>query len=146
MRPVSCSACVPRMATAIASSHMRMRPRLPMFTTSETAPMVQKLVRFAPAPKTKPRANPPHATHAPRFAVPLNGIPYGKQEAILAKLVARGIGEARALEALAPEAAGIAAAAGPAAGVGVVARHREREIDAELVPLAHDLFLAHRDD
>ena len=33
------------MATAIASSHMRMRPQWPMFTMSDSAPMVQKLVR-----------------------------------------------------------------------------------------------------
>ena len=28
-------------ATAMVSSHMRMRPQWPMLTTSETAPMVQ---------------------------------------------------------------------------------------------------------
>ncbi len=58
------------MATAIASSHMRMRPQLPMFTTSETAPIVQKLARLATAPKTKASAKPPHATIAPRCEVP----------------------------------------------------------------------------
>src|SRR5258708_1946967 len=69
MSPPSCSACVPRIATAIASSHMRIRPQLPMFTTSETAPMVQKFVRLATAPKMNARTNPPAATRAPRLEV-----------------------------------------------------------------------------
>ena len=53
------------MATAMASSHMRMRPQWPMLTTSDTAPMVQKLVLLATAPKTKASAKPPH-THEVR--------------------------------------------------------------------------------
>ena len=55
------------MATAIASSHMRMRPQLPMFTMSEIAPMVQKLVRWATAPKTNARPKPDQATMEERF-------------------------------------------------------------------------------
>ena len=39
-------------ATAIAKTHARMRPVSPMFTQSDTAPMVQKLVLFATAPIT----------------------------------------------------------------------------------------------
>src|SRR5438067_3580659 len=144
MSPVSCSACVPRIATAIASSHMRMRPQLPMFTTSETAPMVQKLVRLATAPKTKASANPPSATIEPSCeAVAAKGPP---QEPSILTLVARRIGHARLGEALATETARVAAAAGAARRVGVVAGHREREIHAELGATAHDVGLAHAHD
>ena len=47
---------------------MRMRPQSPMFTTSDTAPMVQKLVRLATKPKTKASAKPPQATSGARLA------------------------------------------------------------------------------
>src|SRR5438477_7226786 len=144
MSPVSCSACVPRIATAIASSHMRMRPQLPMFTTSETAPMVQKLVRLATAPKTKASANPPSATIEPSCeAVAAKGPP---QEPSILTLVARRIGHARLGEALPPETAGVAAPAGAARRVGVVARHREREVDAEAGGAVHDGGLGHARD
>src|SRR5690349_6542818 len=46
----------------MASSHMRMRLQSPMLTMSDTAPMVQKCVLLATAPKTKPSANAPHTT------------------------------------------------------------------------------------
>ena len=62
MTPANASALAPRMATAIESSHMRMRPQSPMLTTSDTAPMVQKLVLLATAPKMKASANAPQAT------------------------------------------------------------------------------------
>jgi hypothetical protein len=75
MSPASCSAWLPMIAMAIAMSHMRMRAQLPMLTTSETAPMVQKLVRFATKPKMNARMKPPHATRAERFDVPLKEAP-----------------------------------------------------------------------
>ena len=43
----------PSIATAMASNQARRRPLSPMFTQSETAPMVQKLVLFATAPMTR---------------------------------------------------------------------------------------------
>ena len=55
---------MPRIATAIASSHMRMRFQSPMLTMSDTAPMVQKLVLLATAPNTNASANAPHTTMA----------------------------------------------------------------------------------
>src|SRR6267142_3141682 len=60
--PDSCKALAPAVATAMASSHMRMRFQSPMLTTSDTAPMVQKCVLLATAPKTKASANAPHTT------------------------------------------------------------------------------------
>jgi hypothetical protein len=50
------------MATAMVSSQARMRPQSPMLTTSETAPMVQKLVLLAKKPNTKPRPKPHQTT------------------------------------------------------------------------------------
>ena len=50
------------MATAMASSHMRMRPQWPMFTMSDNAPMVQKLVFAATRPKRKATTKPPPTT------------------------------------------------------------------------------------
>ncbi len=41
---------------------MRMRPQCPMLTMSDNAPMVQKLVLLATAPKMKASAKPPHTT------------------------------------------------------------------------------------
>ncbi len=46
------SATTPSTATPIANSHARMRPVSPMFTQSDTAPMVQKLVLLVTAPST----------------------------------------------------------------------------------------------
>src|SRR5713101_2605034 len=60
--PASCRALAPAVATAIASSHMRMRFQSPMLTTSDTAPMVQKCVLLPTAPKTKASAKAPHTT------------------------------------------------------------------------------------
>src|SRR5712691_1978996 len=60
--PASCRALAPAVATAMASSHMRMRFQSPMLTTSDTAPMVQKCVLLPTAPKTKASANAPHTT------------------------------------------------------------------------------------
>src|SRR5687768_1551943 len=133
------------MATAMASSHMRMRPQLPMLTTSDTAPMVQKLVRLATAPKTRPSANPPHATRPPRFEVPPKEGTCKRRTDILSG-VARRILQARAFESFAPQAAGFAGAAGAACRVGLVAGDRERKVHAQLVPVANDLVLAHADD
>ena len=50
------------MATAMASSHIRMRLQWPMLTTSDSAPMVQKLVLLATAPKMKASAKPLQTT------------------------------------------------------------------------------------
>src|SRR5258707_1081535 len=61
-RPASCRALAPAVATAMARSHMRMRFQSPMFTTSETAPMVQKCVLLPTAPKMKVRAKAPQTT------------------------------------------------------------------------------------
>ena len=54
----------PRIATAIASTHMRMRVQSPMLTMSETAPIVQKLVLLPTNPKTPPSAKPSQAISA----------------------------------------------------------------------------------
>src|SRR5882672_2040658 len=62
MRPASCRALAPAVATAMARSHMRMRFQSPMLTTSETAPMVQKCVLLPTAPKMKVRAKAPQTT------------------------------------------------------------------------------------
>src|SRR6266852_3057877 len=61
-RPASCRALAPAVATAMASSHIRMRFQSPMLTTSETAPMVQKCVLLPTAPKMKVRAKAPQTT------------------------------------------------------------------------------------
>src|SRR5262245_53895482 len=57
--------------------------------------------------------------------------------------ISRRIGHARGRETLAPDAAGIAASAGPALATRLVARHRERVVDAEPRAGADDLRLAH---
>src|SRR3954471_15164590 len=62
MTPATCSAAEPSTATAMASSHMRMRLKSPMLTQSETAPMVQKSVLFATAPKMNARTKAPPVT------------------------------------------------------------------------------------
>src|SRR3954470_9646023 len=62
IRPASCSPLAPMIATAIASSHMRMRFQSPMPTMSDTAPMVQKRVLFPTAPKTNASPKPPQTT------------------------------------------------------------------------------------
>src|SRR5436190_6237355 len=61
------------MATAIARSHMRMRDRSPMFTQSETAPMVQKWVLLPTAPKTKARRKAPPTTSCLESKLALGG-------------------------------------------------------------------------
>src|SRR5688572_27576982 len=61
--PARCSALEPSSATAMASSHMRMRLRSPMLIQSDTAPMVQKWVLLPTAPKTKARTNAPPVTY-----------------------------------------------------------------------------------
>src|SRR5690348_14752690 len=159
MRPASCSACVPRIATAIARSHMRMRLQLPMFTTSETAPMVQKLVRLATAPNTKASAKPPHATTAAMCDAPPLMIPPGVcpsfreflfdqpwRTASYPRPVSRRVGQSRRAEALAAEAARVAGAARAARAVRVVAGHRHRVVHAQLAPAPHDLGLGHAHD
>src|SRR5262245_55483129 len=78
MRPAAESAAAPSSATAMASSHMRMRARLPMLTQSDTAPMVQKCVRLPTAPKTKASANAPAVTSGSRlcgFSAPTRPLP-----------------------------------------------------------------------
>jgi hypothetical protein len=54
--------CAPMMATAIASTHMRIRDQSFMLTMSETAPSVQNCVRAEIAPRTKATTNESHAT------------------------------------------------------------------------------------
>jgi len=54
----------PIIAVPMASSHMRMRVQSPMLTMSATAPMVQKCVRWAMAPKTAASAKADHSTWA----------------------------------------------------------------------------------
>jgi hypothetical protein len=56
----------PRIATAIASSHIRIRRHSPKFTTSVIAPIVQKLQRCAAAPNTKASAKASQATSVGR--------------------------------------------------------------------------------
>ena len=50
------------LATATASIQVRMRVHEPMFTMSDSAPMVQKLVLWATAPNTNASAKPPQTT------------------------------------------------------------------------------------
>ena len=61
-RPSATSALKPIIATPMASSHMRMRVQSPMLTMSATAPMVQKCVRCATAPKATASAKLAHST------------------------------------------------------------------------------------
>ena len=61
-QPSATMALKPRMATAMASTHMRMRVQSPMVTMSDTAPMVQKWVLLPTAPKMKARTNAPPVT------------------------------------------------------------------------------------
>ncbi|GMV59969.1 MAG: hypothetical protein AMXMBFR72_30620 [Betaproteobacteria bacterium] len=58
-------------ATAIASSHIRIRPQWLMFTTSEIAPIVQKFARAATTPNANARTNPPHTTIAAVLMLPV---------------------------------------------------------------------------
>src|SRR5216683_2015998 len=60
--PASCRPLAPAVATAMASSHMRMRFQSLMLTTSDTAPMVQKCVLLPTAPNRKASAKAPHTT------------------------------------------------------------------------------------
>ena len=62
IRPAAAMPKKPIMATPIAMPHMRMRVQSPMLTTSLTAPMVQKWVRCAMAPKTIDRIKPAQRT------------------------------------------------------------------------------------
>ena len=56
----------PNMATPMARAHMRMRLQSPMLTMSATAPMVQKWVRWAMAPKTAAKKKAAQRTWAAR--------------------------------------------------------------------------------
>ena len=60
--PVATKAAKPSMATATAKPHWRIRVQSPMFTTSLTAPMVQKWVRWAMAPKMADKIKAAHNT------------------------------------------------------------------------------------
>ena len=62
IQPAPTMALKPMMAVAMASTHMRMRVQSPMFTTSAMAPMVQKWVRCANAPKTVASAKADHSS------------------------------------------------------------------------------------
>ena len=66
--PVSTRIALPAMATAIASTHIRMRCQLPKFTMSAIAPIVQKLTRLATAPNTNASANASEATSSGSLA------------------------------------------------------------------------------
>ncbi|GIX25872.1 MAG: hypothetical protein KatS3mg122_3103 [Caldimonas sp.] len=52
----------PMMATPMAMTHMRMRLQSPIVTMSDTAPMVQKWVRCAMAPKRAASTKAAHST------------------------------------------------------------------------------------
>ena len=56
----------------MASTHMRARVQSPMLTTSETAPMVQKWVRWVMAPNTTANANEAHKTLAARLLISIS--------------------------------------------------------------------------
>src|SRR3954453_21739869 len=60
--------------------------------------------------------------------------------------VLRRIGNARFLESLPPQDARVAVPARPPRGIGVVARVRERVVDAELDAAADDVALGHVDE
>ena len=64
--PRKASSPKPSIATPAAQAHWRMRCQSPMFTMSLTAPMVQKCVRCAMAPKTKDNAKEASSTWAER--------------------------------------------------------------------------------
>ena len=66
IQPAPTMALKPIMATAMASTHMRMRVQSPRLTMSATAPMVQKWVRCAMAPKATASAKAAHSTVAVR--------------------------------------------------------------------------------
>src|SRR5471032_2985148 len=142
MMPASASALEPRMDTAMASSHMRMRFQSPMLTTSETAPMVQKLVLLPTAPKMKARMKAPQSTCGANAA----GLTSFMDYIISGGGIARGIGNAGRLEAGFAQPAGIALTAGQAVRIGLVAGHGEPVVHAELHALSDDLRLAHGDE
>src|SRR5687768_11126246 len=109
------------MATAIERSHIRMRPVSPMLTQSDTAPMVQKLVLLATAPKMNDSANAPPRTDGINCA--------GVASAIE---VARRIGNAGGDEALFPDPASIAHTTRATRGVRLVTSDRQCGVDAQL--------------
>src|SRR5690606_31784083 len=112
------------MATPIALAHIRIRVQSPMFTMSATAPIVQKLVRFMIAPRTSPSAKVAQTTVLCTAAMSISGMAVWPASA---GPVAGGVGKAGRGEALATDPAGIAAAAGAARGVGLVAGNGQRE-------------------
>ncbi len=67
-QPAATIALKPSVAVAIASAHMRARVQSPMLTTSATAPIVQKWVRCAIAPKIAASANAAHSTRVVKAA------------------------------------------------------------------------------
>src|SRR4030095_9292919 len=71
--PVATRTPVPAMATAIASTHIRMRLQSPKVAMSTTAPIVQKLTRLATAPKTKASAKARPATSDCKCAASIGG-------------------------------------------------------------------------
>src|SRR5204863_1538734 len=100
MRPAICKPVAPRTAVAMARSHMRMRERSPMFTQSDTAPIVQKCVLLPTAPKMKARRKAPPVTYG-TSAAGLPGVRLGSTlgfgERGHALLRARGSGGLRIL-------------------------------------------------
>src|SRR5690606_37040840 len=106
------------MATPIALAHIRIRVQSPMLTMSATAPIVQKLVRFMIAPSTSPSAKVAQTTVFCTAAMSISGMAVWPDSA---GLVAGGIGKAGGGESFTPDPAGIAAAAGAARGIGLVA-------------------------
>src|SRR6185295_17462965 len=130
--PARCSALAPRMATPMASSHMRMRLRLPMLTQSDTAPMVQKLVLCPTAPNTNASRKAPRATLGAMAAA------VSIRRSLNAGSVARAIGHGGSLEAGLAQPAGVADAAGAALGVGLVAGHAHRRVHAQFQRQLHN--------
>src|SRR5689334_20731282 len=63
-QPSHTIALKPIIATPMAMTHMRMRVQSPMVTMSATAPIVQKCVRCAMAPKSAAKTKAAHSTWA----------------------------------------------------------------------------------
>src|SRR5262245_1067712 len=118
---------------------MRMRLQSPMLTTSETAPMVQKCVLLATAPKTNARANAPHTTVEARVAGSFKRRP----ALLLLREPLLGLLGGRARGVLLDECAQRIARGAGLADLGLRARHVEHRVGrlGILRPEPHDLLL-----
>src|SRR5574343_608289 len=134
--PLACNAPAPRMATPIASSHMRMRLQSPMLTMSDTAPMVQKWVFWPMAPKAKATAKASQRTGVVAILASMVRL-----ESKVSNAVWRGIGNASGGKAFGTQAARIADTAGTAQLIGLIAGNRQAVINTERGTGADDLGL-----